>query len=122
MEIQKFWRAVLEQNPAEIRTYFHIDAVVNWHCTNEQFTVEDFIRANCEYPGDWDGEVEKVIHTGDLIITATHVHSKDGAISCHVVSFIQLQGGKIAQMDEYWGDDGPAPKWRQVMNIGTKLR
>ena len=35
MEIQKFWRAELEQNAAAIRTYFHNDAVVNWHCTKE---------------------------------------------------------------------------------------
>lgn len=121
MDIQKFWRAVLEQNAAEIRTYFHTDAVVNWHCTNERFTVEEFIRANCDYPGDWDGKVEKVVHAGDLIITATHVYSKDGAISCHATSFIKLRDGKIAQVDEYWGDDGPAPQWRQDMKIGTKI-
>ena len=122
MDIQKFWRAVLEQNAAEIRTYFHADAIVNWHCTNERFTVDEFIRANCDYPGDWDGEVEKVVHAGDLVITATHVFSKDGAISCHVASFIKLRDNKISQMDEYWGDDGPAPLWRQDMNIGAKIR
>lgn len=67
MEIKDFWRAVLRQDAKEIRTYFHPDAYINWHCTNEQFTVEEFIRANCEYSGEWDGEVERIEMIGDLI-------------------------------------------------------
>ncbi len=61
MNIQQFWSDVLAQRADEIREYFQADAYVNWHCSNEHFTVEEFIRANCEYPGDWDGEVEKTV-------------------------------------------------------------
>ena len=122
MDIQKFWDAVLRQDADEIRPFFHSDARINWHCTNEQFTVEEFIRANCEYPGDWDGDIEKIVAAGDLIITATHVHSKGGTISCHATSFIEIRDGKIALVDEYWGDDNPAPQWRQDMNIGSRIR
>ena len=50
MNIQQFWSDVLAQRADEIREYFHADAYVNWHCSNEHFTVEEFIRANCEYP------------------------------------------------------------------------
>lgn len=28
---------------------------------------------------------------------------------------------KIIAMDEYWADDGEAPKWRQDMKIGRKI-
>ena len=52
MNIQQFWSDVLAQRADEIRKYFHADAYVNWHCSNEHFTVEEFIRANCEYPGE----------------------------------------------------------------------
>ena len=52
MDIKAFWRAVLAQDEPEIRTYFAPDAYVNWHCTNEHFTVDEFITANCEYPGE----------------------------------------------------------------------
>lgn len=48
MNIQQFWSDVLAQRADEIREYFHADAYVNWHCSNEHFTVEEFIRANCE--------------------------------------------------------------------------
>lgn len=36
-----------------------------WHCTNECFNVEEFIRANCEYPGEWEGEVERIEKIGN---------------------------------------------------------
>ena len=49
MDIKKFWDAVLRQDADAIREYFHPDAWVNWRNTNEHFTVEEFIRANCEY-------------------------------------------------------------------------
>ena len=70
MDIKRFWADVLAQRANEIREYFHADAYVNWHCSNERFTVEEFIRANCEYPGNWDGEIEKTVESGDTIITA----------------------------------------------------
>lgn len=122
MDIREFWSAVLRQDARAIRDWFHPTAWVNWHNTNEHFTVEEFIRANCEYPGLWDGEVEKCIETGDKIITVTHVYTQDRQLSFHVTSFIIVAGGKIAAIDEYWGDDGEPPRWRQEKHIGTKIR
>lgn len=122
MDIKRFWADVLRQDADAIRAYFHANAWVNWHNTNEHFTVEEFIRANCKYPGQWDGEVEKLIVTPDNIITATHVYSKDKTLSFHAASFFWVVDGKIASVDEYWGDDGEAPQWRQEKHIGTKIR
>ena len=59
---------------------------------------------------------------GDLVITVVHVYARDSAVSCHVTSFIRVTGGKIAEMDEYWGDDGPPPQWRLDKQIGTAIR
>lgn len=122
MDVKGFWNAVLRQDAEAIRAYFHPDAWVNWHNTNEHFTVGEFIRANCEYPGEWDGEVERVVITPEYVITAAHVYSRDGKISCHAVSFIRVADGKIASVDEYWGDDGNAPQWRQDKHIGTTIK
>lgn len=55
MNIHEFWKAVLVQDENEIRKYFHEDAYVNWHCTNEHFNLDEYIIANCEYPGEWNG-------------------------------------------------------------------
>lgn len=121
MEIERYWEAVLHQDANEMRTYLHPDAKINWYCTNEQFNVEEFIRVNCEYPGDWDGEIEQCFHFADKIITATHVVSKTGIVSCHVVSVFTIKDDKIVWVDEYWGDDGEAPKWRKDLHIGQKI-
>ena len=122
MDIQGFITAVLRQDGQQLRAYFLPDAYVNWHNTNEHFTVEEYIRANCEYPGEWAGEIERVIQTQDMVVAVTHVYSTDFSISCHSTSFIQLCGDRIAFMDEYWGDDGPAPLWRQQKQIGTRIK
>ena len=62
-----------------------------------------------------------MVEVGDLIISATHVYAKDHSVSFHVTSFIQLKDDKISCIDEYWGDDGYAPQWRQDMKIGGKI-
>lgn len=120
--VKDFWMAVLAQDEASIRSFFHENAYVNWHCTNEHFTVDEFVRANCEYPGDWAGEIERQETLGDLVITVTHVYTKDKRQSFHAVSFIKTEGEKILSIDEYWGDDGLAPLWRQEKHIGTTIQ
>ncbi len=122
MDIYKFQKAVLEQKEDEIRKFFHRDAYVNWHCTNEHFTVDEFIIANCEYPGEWDGEVERIEEKGDLIIAVTNVYPKDRSALFHAISFIKTIDDKIIAMDEYWADDGLPPQWRLNKNIGTKIK
>ena len=122
MDIYKFWRDILEQNAENIKNYFHKDAYMNWHCTNEHFTVDEFMIANCEYPGTWDGEVERVEMTNDLFITVTHVYSRDKTLSFHVTSFIKVIQDKIASVDEYWADDGIAPQWRLDKHIGKAVK
>lgn len=122
MNIQAFWEAVLAQNEQEIRKYFHKEAYINWHCTNEHFTVDEFMIANCEYPGDWDGEIERIETLNDLMITVVRVYPKNQAASFHVTSFFKIKNDKIQSVDEYWADDGSAPKWRIEKQIGKKIR
>lgn len=122
MNIYDFWRNVLSQDEEKIRSYFHKDAYINWHCTNERFNVDEFIIANCEYPGEWDGEVERVENIHDITITVTHVYPKDRTLSFHVTSFFKIGDDKIHTLDEYWADDGTAPQWRLEKHIGQKIR
>ena len=42
MDIKKFWETILAQDEKEIRKYFHKDAYINWHCTNEHFNVDEY--------------------------------------------------------------------------------
>lgn len=121
--LRAYWRAVADQDATALRTYFVPEACIRWHNTNEGFSVEEFVRANCEYPGNWAGHVQRIEACGrGVVTTVTHVWAKDEELSFHVVSFISLDGnGKILGIDEYWGDDGPVPQWRQDKHIGRVI-
>lgn len=121
LDVRAFWSAVLRQDAAAMRGCFCPDAAVCWHNTNERFTVEEYLRANCEYPGEWEGEIERIVPTGDCIVTVTHVWPRDRSASFHAVSFFRVSHGKIAALDEYWGNDGPPPTWRQELKIGKSI-
>ena len=122
MNVKRFWQDVTTQNRMSLSSYFCEDAVIRWHCTNEQFTVSEYIQANCDYPGKWRGEIERIEEFDSKIIIVGRVQSDDAAISCHVTSFIRLQEDKIIDMDEYWADDGEAPAWRKALRIGKPIR
>ena len=121
MNVKEFWKVILAQDENAIRKYFHKDAYINWHCTNEHFNVDEFIIANCEYPGDWDGVVERIERMNDLTITVTSVYPKDRSTFFRVTSFIKTANNKIISMDEYWADDGDAPQWRKDKHIGSSI-
>jgi len=121
MDIKAFWKAVLAQKRDELPAYFSPDAVIRWHCSNEQFTVEEYIRANCDYPGEWDGTIERIEKTNAGYITAVKVFPVNHSASYHVVSFVTLENDQIVALDEYWADDGNAPEWRQKLGIGVPI-
>lgn len=72
MDIDRFFKTVLSQNAEELRNFFQKNAVIKWHCTNELFTLDEYIRANCEY---WNGEIELIEGNEDIIILACRVLS-----------------------------------------------
>lgn len=115
----EYWQYVASQNERKLINYFHDDACIRWHNTNEQFNVSEFMRANCDYPGNWSGEVERIEQTGNTVITVAHVWTE--GMSFHVTSFFEILGEKIMALDEYWGDDGEAPQWRKDKHIGRPI-
>lgn len=121
MDIEKYWHSCLQQNAEEMKKFFSSCAYINWHNTNEHFTVEEFIRANCEYPGKWTGTIERVERLEHLMITVVCVKSVEENLSFHVTSFIKEENGLIVSIDEYWGDDRVAPQWRIDKKIGTSI-
>ena len=120
--IYEFYDAILNQNASEIKKFFNEDAYIDWHNTNERFTVDEFIEVNCTYPDKWGGEVERVEQIGNLIIAVAKVITVFDKSSFYVNSFILLENGKISKLDEYWGDNGEIPQWRIIKNIGVKIK
>lgn len=121
-DVDQYWLDVLRQDADTLRTYFASGACINWHNTDENFTAEEFIFANCAYPGSWEGEIEKRIYLEDCVITVVRVYDTAHNVSFHVTSFIYLADNQIHKIDEYWGDDGEPPAWRKKMQIGRKIQ
>lgn len=122
MNLQEFWRATLKQDAVAMKAFFHPDARIYWHCTNESFTAEAFIQANCTYPGDWSGEILHCFNEAGHTVTITHVYPVDHSADFYVTSLFQIRDDKILRLDEYWADAGPAPQWRQEMHLATPIR
>ena len=116
---ERFLIAVTRQDAEDLRELFAPNAVILWHNTNEAFTVSEYIRANCEYPGDWDGKIERVEQTPQSLIVVSKVWTTDAAF--RVVSFLEFSDEKIRRLDEYWGNIGEIPEWRRKMNLGKKI-
>lgn len=120
--VQEFFSYVIKQDAYRLKSYFTIDARINWHNTNESFNVDEYIIANCEYPGEWCGEIERIEQIETLVISVARVWLQDMSASFHVTSFFKFKDEKIQQLNEYWGDDGLAPKWRQDKQIGSLIK
>ena len=121
MDISAYFQDVVAQNRERLAKYFAPDARVFWHNTNESFSAAEFIRANCEYPGRWEGKIERLLSIREGWVLVGRVWEKEEKSSFHVVSFIRAVGEKIVRIDEYWGDDAPPPQWRLEKRSGTPI-
>lgn len=119
--LNSFWRDVARQDATALKTYFTPTASICWHNSNECFNVDEYIIANCEYPGEWQGEIERLEECGLFFVTVTRVWLSDMSASFHVTSFFEFSQDKISKLDEYWGDDGVAPQWRLEKKIGKPI-
>lgn len=118
---QALWADIGAQRWDALAAYFLPGALIFCHNTDECFTAEEFVRANREYPGNWRIEIERVHALADAAATAVRVYDSDGT-SFHAASFFTFRHGKIVRLDEYWGDDGPAPEWRRALGIGRPIQ
>lgn len=107
-KILALWNDIDKQNWDNIRSYFEDEAIINWNNTNERFTVEEFIKVNSEYPGDWNINIERLECIDKLVISVVRVQLKNENISVHATSFFEFSDDKIKVLNEYWGDDGKA--------------
>jgi len=118
-DIGNFVQAFVKQNADALKGYFAPDAVIRWHDSNEQFSVEEYIRANCEYPGKWNGEIQRVEKIENGVIIVTKIFSSE---SSHLVTaFVKLVENRISRLDEYYSDCGEIPEWRKDMKIGKPI-
>lgn len=121
--IMHFWETIDKQEWEKLKYFFEDSATVAWPNTKELFDdINNFIRANSEYPGDWRIEIERIEEIESKVITVAKVSLKDQDTSFYAVSFFEIANGKIKSLTEYWGDNGDAPEWRRKLNLSRTLR
>lgn len=121
-DLNGYIKALTSQNAEKLEGFFLSSAIIRWHNTNERFTVGEFVRVNCDYPGEWTGVIERVEDFGGIVVTVTKISAADGSYSCHATSFFKIKNDKISELDEYWGDDAPPPDWRVKMRVGKSIK
>ena len=120
--IDTFEAAVARQDREALKECFVPSAVIRWPNTNEEFDLKDYLTANCDYPGDWQGQVERVEQTERGAVAVARIWAGDGSASLHVISFFRFgEEGKIIELTEYYSDDGPVPQWRQTLGLGRTI-
>ena len=112
IDFERYWQDCIGQDRDALRTWFWPDARIIWPCTDEVFTVEEFLTANCDYPGNWKGQLINAIPTPMGAVTEVRIVSVDSSYSCHAASIFTLYEDKILSLTEYFADDGPPPAWR----------
>jgi hypothetical protein len=115
LKVRSFWKDINEQKWDALTKYFAPKAVIKWPNTDEEFTAEDFIRANREYPGKWDIDVIRIDNTESVIITVALVKLHGGNISFYATSYFEFEGSQITQLTEYWSENCDPPDWRKKM-------
>lgn len=118
--IVNFFNDVMEQKES-LREYFDENAKILWYETNEQFTVEEYIKINCEYPGNWIGKVNRIEQKDDLIIFVGEVKPKDELNCFYCTSFVKMKNNKILLLEEYWTKVVEVPTWRKEKKIGCHI-
>lgn len=113
--IRALWEEMDQQNWSALSGHFTEDAEINWPNTKERFCVDEWVRVNEAYPGNWSIVLERLEPVGDGTLSVACVKLRDGETALHVVSFFTFRSGRISQLTEYWGDDGEPPEWRRKL-------
>ena len=122
MKVERFSEMSSSRTSRRWYAYFTPDAQILWHCTNERFTAQEFIRANCEYPGSWEGEIERLEQLdGRYVLVGTRLCKGPELLPTTLSLLFRMREDRICRIDEYWSEDGPAPQWRQQKQIGRPI-
>lgn len=121
-KVRLLWDDMANQRWNKLEGYFSSEAVIDWPNTNERFTPNGYMRANSEYPGRWDIDVVRTEECGGTVISVVKITLHDGDVSFYATSFFTFgDDGRIVRLTEYFGDNAPAPEWRQAMGIAKPI-
>lgn len=106
-----FWDAFDRFEFEAVGHLLHDDFVCEWPQSGELIRGRDnMIAVNKHYPGQWRIFVDRIVDSGDVVVT--EIRAVDGDVSNPAVSFFEFSEGKIVKIREYWPDVMEAQSWR----------
>lgn len=111
--VHEFWRRMASNDFVAVAPLLADDFVLDWPQSNERFRgAERFVRMNAEYPahGAWRFTVHRVV--GGAAEAVSDVSVTDGVQQARVLSFFDIEGGRVRRLVEFWPEPSPAPAHR----------
>jgi len=110
--LTNYWKTVERKDKTAFLDYFHDDAVIYLHDSNERLTPEYYI-SDEHGNDDWQMTIDRMDELGDdQIVTITFHRSSDWV--GFITSFFTFEDDKIIELNEYFSpcDDNVVPQWR----------
>lgn len=111
--VHEFWRLMATNDFAAVAAVLADDFLLDWPQSNERFRgAERFVRMNAEYPahGPWRFTVHRIV--GGAAEAVSDVSVTDGVQQARVLSFFDVEGGRVRRLVEFWPEPYPAPAQR----------
>jgi ribonuclease HI/ketosteroid isomerase-like protein len=111
--VARYWARMQANDFAAAAECMSPDAVVEWPQSGERIRGRaNFVAVNANYPaaGRWVFGVERIVASGDEVVTDVTV--TDGVLRARAITFSTVRDGQIVRQVEYWPEPFSAPAWR----------
>ncbi len=111
--VARYWARMQANDFTAAAECLAAHAVVEWPQSGERIRGRaNFVAVNANYPaaGRWVFEVERLLASGDEVVTDVTV--TDGLLRARAITFSTVRDGRIVRQVEYWPEPFAAPAWR----------
>ena len=119
--LTNYWEHVARKNREAFVGYFHSEAVIYLHDTNEKLTPETYMTHSSEYEGDWQVAVDRIDQLENGQVVTITFHRSESWIG-FITSFFTLEDGKIIELHEYFSQCDEIPQWRDDLAEHEKIK
>lgn len=119
--LTNYWEYTARRNGTALREYFHPDAKIYLHDTNEILNADSLINYNVESDGDWKTTVDRVDKLENGQVVTITFHRSESWIG-FVTSFFTLKDDIIVELHEYYAPCDEIPQWRTDLSEHEKIR
>lgn len=109
--VERLWQAFDRFDFDAAGALLHADFVCEWPQSGELIRGRaNFVAINAHYPGQWRITIQRIIASGDSVVT--EISAQHGDQTAQAISFFTVREGKIIHLREFWPDPFAAPAWR----------